>query len=174
MSPFRIVPGSADTFPGHMTDGFVYAQRLGSAQQPKSGPIHPLLPTSGEIRSHESIFPPSSVSERPDPKAYANQTPVENFSLDKNASRNSFFRPSSGSGSTFSASTAPVGLVKASGSAQPHSRMLGIGRNTEEPEQPLVILRVRVISCSNLEAKDRNGYSDPCVRLLLILLASLF
>ena len=161
MSPFRIVPGSADTFPGHMTDGFVYAQRLGSAQQPKSGPIHPLLPTSGKIRSHESIFPPSSVSERPDPKAHANQTPVENPSLDKNASRNSFFQPSSGSGSTFSASTAPVGLVKASGSAQPHSRILGIGRNTEAPEQPLVILRVRVISCRNLEAKDRNGSSDP-------------
>ena len=41
------------------------------------------------------------------------------------------------------------------------------------PEAPLVILRVRVISCSNLEAKDRNGLSDPCVRLLVILLTSL-
>ena len=95
MSPFRIVPSSADTFPGHTTDGFVYAQRLGSAQQPKSGPTH-LHPTSGEIQSDESISPPSSVSERPNPKAYANQTPVENPSLNKNASRNSFFQPLSG------------------------------------------------------------------------------
>ena len=67
-----------------------------------------------------------------------------------------------------------MGLVKASGSMQPHSHILGIGRNTEAPEQPLIILHVRVISCRNLEAKDCNGSSDPCVWLLLILLASLF
>ncbi|KAI9441154.1 C2 domain-containing protein [Lactarius psammicola] len=29
--------------------------------------------------------------------------------------------------------------------------------------RPVVILRVQVISCQNLEAKDRNGYSDPFV-----------
>jgi phosphatidylserine decarboxylase len=28
-------------------------------------------------------------------------------------------------------------------------------------EQPLVLLRVQVIGCMNLAAKDRNGTSDP-------------
>ncbi len=32
-------------------------------------------------------------------------------------------------------------------------------------ETPVVCLRVQVLSCQNLEAKDSNGYSDPCVRL---------
>ncbi|KAH9173673.1 hypothetical protein EDB89DRAFT_1957060 [Lactarius sanguifluus] len=30
-------------------------------------------------------------------------------------------------------------------------------------ETPVIYLRVQVISCQDLEAKDRNGYSDPCV-----------
>ena len=29
-------------------------------------------------------------------------------------------------------------------------------------EVPIVILRVQIISCQNLEAKDRNGYCDSC------------
>ena len=32
---------------------------------------------------------------------------------------------------------------------------------------------MQVISCNNLEAKDRSGYSDPCVWLFIILFASL-
>jgi phosphatidylserine decarboxylase len=60
---------------------------------------------------------------------------------------------------------------------QPHPRILGIGasRDPYPPnEAPLVILRVQVISCNNLVAKDRNGFSDPCVPLLVILLAPLY
>lgn len=42
----------------------------------------------------------------------------------------------------------------------------GSGRNAFLPgngEAPVVVLRVQILSCQNLEAKDRNGYSDPCV-----------
>ena len=37
---------------------------------------------------------------------------------------------------------------------QPHVR--------NDVEVPIAILRVQIICCHNLEAKDRNGYSDPC------------
>lgn len=32
-------------------------------------------------------------------------------------------------------------------------------------ESPIVFLRVQVISCNDLLAKDKNGVSDPCVVL---------
>ncbi|KAI9439630.1 C2 domain-containing protein [Lactarius indigo] len=35
-------------------------------------------------------------------------------------------------------------------------------------ETPVVYLRVQVISCKDLEAKDRNGYSDPFVTVSLL------
>ena len=193
VSPFRNVSGSTETLPEHATDRFVYAQRLESAQQPESGPIHPLLPFSSEIPSHEFITPDSSGSERPHPKAYANQTPADNLSLNRNASRNLFFRRSPGPGSIYSTSTAASStvtltpsimtfasstptLVNTSRSTQPHPRVGSVGKSRGpisrvDSEAPLVILRVRVISCSNLEA-GRNGYSDPCVRSLIILFAS--
>ena len=168
-------------------------QRLDSAQEPESGPIYPQLPTSGEIPLHEFITIDSSGSERPHPKVYANQTPADNLSLNKNLSRNSFFRLSPGSGSIFSTGTAASStvtltpsimtfasstptLVNTSRSTQPHPRVGSVGKSRGpisrvDSEAPLVILRVRVISCSNLEA-GRNGYSDPCVRSLIILFAS--
>jgi len=41
---------------------------------------------------------------------------------------------------------------------------LGIGSSgSSDAEVPLVILRVQILSCHNLEAKHRNGYSDPFV-----------
>lgn len=40
----------------------------------------------------------------------------------------------------------------------------GSGRNAFAPqqaEQPVVVLRVQVVSCKDLLAKDRGGVSDP-------------
>ena len=53
--------------------------------------------------------------------------------------------------------------------AIPTSPIFGIGSSSRSDfDVPLVILRVQILSCHNLEAKHRNGYSDPCARLLVI------
>ncbi|KAN0132408.1 C2 domain containing protein [Lactarius tabidus] len=61
--------------------------------------------------------------------------------------------------------------VKTNHTMQPLTRILGIG-SSRDPHSPkealLVILRVRVISCSNLVAKDSNGFSDPFVVVSLL------
>ncbi|KAF8486476.1 phosphatidylserine decarboxylase-domain-containing protein [Russula ochroleuca] len=47
----------------------------------------------------------------------------------------------------------------------------GSGRNAFLPnpgEAPIVILRVRVLSCQDLVAKDRNGLSDPFVNVSIL------
>jgi hypothetical protein len=52
------------------------------------------------------------------------------------------------------------------GLTNPVTPMLGIGssKNPSFPDEaPVVILRVQILSCHNLEAKNRSGYSDPFV-----------
>ncbi|KAN0126296.1 Phosphatidylserine decarboxylase domain containing protein [Lactarius tabidus] len=47
----------------------------------------------------------------------------------------------------------------------------GSGRNAFLPapgEAPVAVLRVQILSCQNLEAKDRNGYSDPFVTVSVL------
>ncbi|KAI9454377.1 phosphatidylserine decarboxylase-domain-containing protein [Lactarius psammicola] len=47
----------------------------------------------------------------------------------------------------------------------------GSGRNAFLPgpgEAPVVVLRVQILSCQNLESKDRNGYSDPFVTVSVL------
>ena len=176
VSPRRNVPDSTDTLPGHATDHFVYAQQPDSAQQPKSGSIHPWVSFYSESQSHENIPSYSSGSERLDPQA--NQTPADDLSLNKNDSEssNSFFWSSPGSGITFS--TTPAGsssrtVVKTIGTAQPHAHILGIesSRGPFPPDEalPHVILRIQVISCHNLEPIDSSGHIDPCIQLLILL-----
>ncbi|KAH9054982.1 C2 domain-containing protein [Lactarius vividus] len=53
---------------------------------------------------------------------------------------------------------------------QPYTRIPtfeGISGSSSR-ETPVVILRVQIFSCHNLEAKDRNGYSDPFVVVSLL------
>ncbi|KAL4245597.1 Phosphatidylserine decarboxylase proenzyme 2 [Abortiporus biennis] len=48
---------------------------------------------------------------------------------------------------------------------------IGSGRNTFSPlpgEQPVVLLRVQILSCKDLLAKDSNGYSDPYVVVIVL------
>ncbi len=59
--------------------------------------------------------------------------------------------------------------------SQHYTRILGRGssRDSSSPypsETPVIILRVQIISCQDLEAKDRNGFSNPCVPLPLVTL----
>ncbi|KAI9441159.1 C2-domain-containing protein [Lactarius psammicola] len=63
-----------------------------------------------------------------------------------------------------SSNTAP----KPSCTTQLHALILGRGSNRDSfpypnGPRPVVILRVQVVSCQNLEAKGCNGYSDPFV-----------
>jgi len=58
--------------------------------------------------------------------------------------------------------------------AQLYTRILGRrSKDSSSPypgETPVVILRVQVLSCQNLEATNRNGYSNPCVPLPFVIL----
>ncbi|KAN0126265.1 C2 domain containing protein [Lactarius tabidus] len=200
--PPRKVPGSAGTLPGHATDRSPFSQRLRSARQPVSGPLHPLrlpygdplrlpyddplrLPYGGESPSRKLNSSPGSGSARPNPKAYSNQRPADNLSLNKNASsiRDPFFRsPLLGSGNTSStASKGPKTTAKTNRTTtQPSLAQVlaqlsppqALAHNRDNRDnidpispfyEPLVILRVQVISCNNLLAKNREGYSDPFV-----------
>ncbi|KAH9013828.1 C2 domain-containing protein [Lactarius pseudohatsudake] len=54
-----------------------------------------------------------------------------------------------------------------------HVPVFGRGTSRDTPslnpgETPVVLLRVQVLSCQDLEAKDSNGYSDPFVAVSLL------
>ncbi|KAI9439592.1 C2 domain-containing protein [Lactarius indigo] len=56
-------------------------------------------------------------------------------------------------------------VLKHSRSTHPYTRIPTheSSGDSSSCETPVVILRVQIFSCYNLEAKDRNGYSDPFV-----------
>ncbi|KAH8983799.1 C2 domain-containing protein [Lactarius hatsudake] len=62
---------------------------------------------------------------------------------------------------------------KPSSTKWPHIPIFGRGtsRDASSPnpgETPVVLLRVQVLSCQDLDAKDSNGYSDPFVAVSLL------
>ncbi|KAH8983987.1 C2 domain-containing protein [Lactarius hatsudake] len=143
------IRGSGGTLQGYMEDDSMSTQQLGSTKQPEPEPLHPLALSYGVEPSYEPIS--SHVPEMPHPR--------------------SMLSPSPGAGTvTGNRSGSTLTVLEPTRTVKP-TRIFGRGTSSDSPnpgETPVVVLRVQVLSCQDLEAKDSNGKSDPYVVVSLM------
>ncbi|KAH8978798.1 C2 domain-containing protein [Lactarius hatsudake] len=134
-----------------MEDDSMSTQQLGSTKQPEPEPLHPLALSYGVEPSYEPIS--SHVPEMPHPRV------------------RSMLSPSPGAGTVTGNRSGSTLTVLEPTRTLKLTRIFGRGTSSDSPnpgETPVVVLRVQVLSCQDLEAKDSNGKSDPYVVVSLM------